>query len=135
MPKLPQSLADVSTVVKPIDEGTYAAEISEVEVTESKSKLPMVVVTYAILEGDFKGRKLTDYMVLETKKHEPNEPGLRQLKRLIVAALGEDSANSDDFDTDELQGQQVTLVIKQESYEDEGGEEQVSNRVKKVLAA
>ncbi len=135
MPKLPQSLADVSTVVKPIDEGTYAAEISEVEVTESKSKLPMVVVTYTISDGDFKGRKLTDYMVLETKKREPNEPGLRQLKRLIVAALGEDSANSDDFDTDELQGQNVTLVIKQESYEDEGGDEQVSNRVKKVLAA
>lgn len=134
MPKLPTSLADVSTKSVPLDEGTYMCEIDEVEVTESKSKLPMVVVTYKITEGDSAGRKVTDYMVLETKKHEPNEPGLRSLKRLIVAALGEDRANAEDFDTDELQGQAVTCVIKQESYE-EDGEDMISNKIKKVLAA
>lgn len=135
MPKLPQSLADVSTVVVPLTEGVYAASIDEVEVGQSKSKLPMVTVIYEISDGEFKGRKLYDYMVLETKKHEPNEAGLRQLKRLIVAALGEERADAEDFDTDELVGASVTLVVKQESYEDEGGDDQISNRIKKVMPA
>ena len=136
MPKLPQSLADVSTKVTPMPEGTYAAVIEEVEVTESKSKLPMVVVTYKITEGEFANRKLTDYMVLETKKHEPNEAGLRQLKRLIVATLGEERADAEDFDTDELQGNACTLIVKQDSYNEEGEEEEtITNKVKKVLAA
>lgn len=135
MPKLPQSLADVSTVVVPLAEGVYAASIDEVEVGQSKSKLPMVTVIYEISDGEFKGRKLYDYMVLETKKHEPNEAGLRQLKRLIVAALGEERADAEDFDTDELVGASVTLVVKQESYEDEGGDDQISNRIKKVMPA
>lgn len=135
MAKLPSSLADVSTVSKPIDEGTYQCEISEVEVKKSKSKLDMVVVEYKITEGDFAGRTVTDYMVLETKKHEPNEPGLRSLKRLIIAALGEERAAAEDFDTDELQGQTVTCVIKQDSYEDEDTEEEiVNNKVKKVFS-
>jgi uncharacterized protein DUF669 len=135
MPKLPQSLADVSTKSVPMPEGVYQAVIDEVEVGESKSKLPMVTITYRITEGEFTKRTLNDYMVLETKKHEPNEPGLRSLKRAIVAALGEDRANADDFDTDELAGQAVTLVVKQDSYEDEMDEEQISNKVKKVLPA
>lgn len=137
MPKLPSSLSDVSTTIVPMEEGTYSATISEVEVGKSKSKLDMVTITYKIQDHDqYKGRELRDYFVLETKEHEPNESGLRNLKRLIVATLGEDRANDEDFDTDELQGQQVTLVVKQDSYEDkDSGEEVVNNKVKKVLPA
>jgi hypothetical protein len=135
MPKLPSSLADVSTKVVPMEEGTYSAVIDEVELTKSKSKLDMVVVTYKIVDHEiYAKREIKDYFVLETKEHEPNESGLRNLKRLIVATVGEDRANDEEFDTDELEGQQVTLVVKQESYEADG-EEGVSNRVKKVLPA
>lgn len=138
MPKIGATLADISTVIKPIDAGSYPAEITDVEHTESKkSHVPMVAVTYTLGgDSEFKGRKITDYFTLQTTKGEPNEAGLRGLKRLIVAACGEDRANDPDFDTDELQGQPVELVIKQEQYEDEdSGETQISSKVKKVLAA
>ena len=137
MPKLPGSLADVSTTFVPMPEGSYSAIIESVDLGKSsKSKVPMITVEYKIIDNEeFKNRKLYDYFTLETKSGEPNEAGMRSLKKLIIAALGEDRANADDFDTDELEGQQVTLVVKQEQYEDEGGDEQVSNRVKKVLAA
>lgn len=136
MPKLPGSLADVSTTFVPMPEGSYSALIESVDMGKSsKSKVPMITVEYKVIDSEeFKNRKLFDYFTLETKAGEPNEAGLRSLKKLIIAACGEDRANADDFDTDELEGQQVMLVVKQESYDD-NGEEAVSNRVKKVLAA
>lgn len=135
MPKLSQGLSEVSTVIVPLPEAAYQLEIAEVEVGQSKSKLDMVTVTYKVTEGDFKGRQLRDYFVLETKEHQPNESGLRTLKRLIVASLGEDRANSEDFDTDELQGAIVTGFVKQEDYDDEAGDTQISNKIKKILPA
>lgn len=135
MPKLSQGLSEVSIVIVPLPEAAYQLEIAEVIVGQSKSKLDMVTIAYKVSEGDFKGRQLYDYFVLETKDHNPNEPGLRGLKRLIVAALNEDRANADDFDTDELQGALVTGFIKQETYEDDAGETQISNKVKKILPA
>lgn len=134
MPKLPGSLADTSTTIVPMDAGTYELEIDEVEVGKSKSKLDMVTVVYKVAEGDFKGRQIRDYFVLETKQHEANEAGLRGFKRLVVAALGEERANAEDFDTDELQGMRVTAVIKQDSYEDEDTKEEIiNNKIKKIL--
>lgn len=135
MPKLSQGLSEVSTVVVPLPEAAYQLEIAEVTVGKSKSKLDMVTVVFKVTEGDFKDRQLYDYYVLETKEHNPNESGLRNLKRLIVAALSEDRANSEDFDTDELQGAIITGFIKQETYEDEAGETQISNKIKKILPA
>ena len=137
MPKIGATLADISTIIKPIDPGSYPAEITDVEHKESKtSKVPMVSITYTLGgDSEFKGRKLTDYFTLQTTKGEPNEAGLRGLKRVIVAACGEDRANDEDFDTDELQGQVVEVVVKQETYEDESGDEQISSKVKKVLPA
>lgn len=136
MPKLGASLADISLVMKPIDEGPYAAEIGEVSNSPSKNHIPMIAITYSITEpGEFVGRKITDYFTLQTSKGEPNEAGLRGLKRVITAALSEDRANDEDFDTDELTGAAVTLYIKQEMYKDDAGDEQPSNKVKKVLPA
>lgn len=137
MPKIGATLADISTVIKPIDPGSYPAEISNVEHTTSKkSHVPMIAVEYTLGgDSEFKGRKITDYFTLQTTKGEPNEAGLRGLKRVIVAACGEDRANDEDFDTDELQGQLVEVVVKQEEYEDDQGETQVSGKIKKVLPA
>lgn len=137
MPKLPGSLADVSTTITPLPEGSYQLEIDEVEVGKSKSQLDMITVTYKLLDNaDFPNRTLRDYFVLETKKHEPNESGLRGFKRLVVASLGEERADSEDFDTDELKGAVITAIVKQEQYTDEDtGEEMVSNRIKKIIPA
>jgi hypothetical protein len=135
MPKLPSSLADVSTTIIPLPEGSYNLEVDEVTVGKSKSQLDMITVTYKLLDNEeFPNRTIRDYFVLETKKHEPNESGLRGFKRLVVAALGEERADAEDFDTDELKGATITAIIKQEQYEDEDtGEEMVSNRIKKII--
>lgn len=137
MPKIGAGLADISTKIDPLPENTYRAEIADVTHGKSKkSSVPMITVEYKLTKDNEEGggRTLYDYFTLEQTNGDVNEAGLRSLKRLIIAACGEDRANAEDFDTDELKGQLVDLVVKQEGYEDEAGDEQVSNRVKKVVA-
>ena len=136
MPKLGASLADISMKVTPITPGAHRARIAAAEMGKSKNNVPMVTLTYEITEGEFKGRKLSDYFTTQTKTGEPNEAGLRGLKRIIAATLGEDRANDDDFDTDELVGADVDVVVKQETYKDPDdptAEETIQNKVKKVV--
>ncbi len=135
MPRLGASLADISMKVVPITDGAHRASIVEAKMGKSKNNIPMVTLSYEISEGDFKGRKLSDYFTLQTNNGDANEAGLRGLKRIIAATLGEDRANADDFDTDELVGQDVEIVVKQESYTDPDTDEtSIQNKVKKVIA-
>lgn len=138
MSVLNAKLADISTKVDPIVPGAHRAQIVEVVQGKSKkSKVPMVTVTYKITDENDPNnkRELNDYFTLEQINGEPNEAGLRGLKRVIVAALGEERANAEDFDTDELKGADVEIVTKQETYKDEDtGEDDISSKVKKVIA-
>lgn len=136
MPKLGASLADISMKVEPITPGAHRARIAEAKMGKSKNNVPMVTLTYELTEGDFKGRKLSDYFTTQTKEGQVNEAGLRGLKRIIAATLGEDRAEADDFDTDELVGADVEVVVKQENYTDPDTDEtSIQNKVKKVIAA
>lgn len=148
MPKLPKGLADVSTSAPPaLPDGKYLAKIDDVEVGKSKKKKDMITVAFKLydpttVEIDGKvvqvaGRIIKNYYVLEQNNGEVNEGGYRDFKRLVIAALNsEDKANDPDFDTDELEGEDVMLVLKQDSYEDEDdGSETPTNRIKKVLSA
>lgn len=135
MPKLPASLAEVSTKSEPYPEGAYEAKITDVEVGKSKSKLDMVTVTFEVKHPETgKKREVKEYCVFETKEHGENEGGMRRFKRIVVAAVGENRANAEDFDTDEIEGEMVTVILKHEEYEDkDSGDEEVTNRIKKVL--
>jgi|SRR3982751_1482175 len=137
MSVLNAKLADISTKVEPVAVGAHRAQIKEVIQGKSKkSSVPMVTITYKINDEDdpYNKRELSDYFTLETKEGEPNEAGLRGLKRVIVAALGEDRANAEDFDTDELKGVDVEIVTIQEPYEDPDTKEtSVNSKVKKVV--
>jgi hypothetical protein len=141
MPKLGEALRDVSTTAKVPSPGIYQAQI-KVEDTKSKNQKAMTVVTYTIIGTDFDGNELKEYFVTEGKDGGYNEAALRGLKRLAVAALGEEVANSDDFDTEMLNDVTVSILVKADAYEDEdlkaagvGPEEYIiqTARVKRVL--
>ena len=44
-----------------VDDGRYVAKLSKTEFTTSRDDKPMIVTTYVILEGDFKGEKVKSY--------------------------------------------------------------------------
>lgn len=138
MAVLNAKLADISTKVEPVDDGAHRAQIKSVEQGKSKkSQVPMVTIVYKINDENdpHNKRELSDYFTLQQKDGEPNEAGLRGLKRVIVAALGEERADAEDFDTDELIGADVEIVTKQESYTDEiTNETSVNGKVRKVIA-
>lgn len=118
MPKLGEALRDVSTAAKAPTPGIYVAQI-KVEDTKSRNNKDMTVVTYTIIGTEFDGNELKEYFVTEGKDGGYNEAALRGLKRLAIAALGEEVANSDEFDTEMLNDVTVSVIVKADSYEDE----------------
>jgi Protein of unknown function (DUF669)/SAP domain len=92
----------------PIPVGLYKMKIAKLEEKESKSGNPMLELELEVPSGDFKGRKVWDYIVL----NEGSEWKLRQL----VDALGLKAKGS--LDTNKMQGEVLLVRIKHESNED-----------------
>lgn len=120
MAKVRASLKDVSTQYQPIEPATYEVEV--VECTETVKEDDRVYYTIkAEIKGvfedgvstasDYDKRKITDFIHIHTRDGEINEVGLIQLKRWAEATVGEDRANDDDFDTDEMIGQRCMADI------------------------
>lgn len=104
----------------PLEEGVYHLQIAKVEEKESSTGNPMLAIEYDVL--DVAGnRKLWDNYVLIDKC-------LWKLKELFDA-LGVDTANIVEMDVQELVGMEVQAKVVQETYN-----ENVMNRVKKIMA-
>lgn len=117
MARIQASLADVSTEFKPVDPDVYESEIDGVEEVKEDEKIHYIVTHQIKSPGDFFNRKLKDYIYIHKKNGELNEFGLSQLKRYFEATVGEDRANSEDADTDELIHQHLRIQVGMEEYE------------------
>lgn len=144
MPELGTPLADISLKFQVLPESSYRLKIPEIEMTKTKKKpeRKMIVVKFQVDDDqhtdpdsgkNLKGSTFKEYFVIEDKDLKPSEPGLRNLKRLIQACLGDDRANASDFNTDELKGAVCWAIVKIESGEDDSGEEQTNNRIKRYI--
>lgn len=69
-----------------IPKGTYPAVVDELEFGDSQSGNPMVSVKYKIVEGEYEGRVVFDYWVLQGKGA---EFGLGKLKKFLTRIVPE----------------------------------------------
>lgn len=102
-----------------LDEGTYAATIKKAETKNSSTGKPMLVVLF---EENETGTGLFENFLL-------TEEAAWKLKQL-ASAVGLDTSEISELDTDELIGVEVKIKVIQEAYQDE-----LKNRIKKILAA
>lgn len=137
------SLADVSTDFKPLDPGIYTFDIEKVEEVPSKDDEDTIIayrIRNKVLEPlDSEGRVFSDYINIVTKKNEPNEVGLANLKRYFEVCFGKEEVagwSDEDYDTDRLVGRQWKGQLDIQSYTKEGEvEPRRNNRIKAMEAA
>lgn len=134
MPRLGEALRDISTEVRVPDDGRYTAELSVTDTKSKKSKKDMTVFTFKVIGTEFDGLEVIERFVTEgDQPGSYNERGLRGLKKMAMAVVG-DRVNDPDFDTAELDGTLVEILVKRDSYEDEDTKEEVPQaRVKLIL--
>lgn len=124
-PRINASMKDVSTDFNPIEPGIQRCEIVEVKEvtndgpplrTEYHVKCKVLEIIENGKEEDV-GRTFTDRIYIHKKDGELNELGIAQLKRYFEVTVGDERANAEDADTDELIGGQFRVQTKFESYE------------------
>jgi hypothetical protein len=134
----------ISSSFQALEDGEYQCAVTEIEEKETReNKLPMLALTLSVQDPnhpDQEGHPLYDYIVLMTKKGQPNRVGLGQIKAYAEAIIGVDAANNPEgIDVDDLKNGTVLAVVKQRSYnkknEDgsDSGEQQVTNEIVKIL--
>lgn len=135
MPLIPGGLADVSLKVDPIPAATYDAVISEFGYLTAGTGAKMFKSVVQIDGGEYDKRVIYENIVIENKDGKRNEPGLRRLKNIIAQIFDEDTANSEDFDTDHLVGKKVKIEVIQKQGKDQDDNPQTENRIKRFAAA
>jgi len=107
----PQVHGDFDAAVNVIDPGKYSARIDKIE--EMQSKTPdhkdYWAVTFTITQEPFIGRKVWANIMLQANS-------LWKLRQL-AEACGIDMAGKQDFDSEELLGQEVGVAVVTENYE------------------
>lgn len=138
MPKVRGSLADVSTEFQPVEPDTYVLELKECkEVVHDDDRVHYEVLSEikglydggAETPSDFDGRKIRDFIHIHTKDGELNEYGLINLKRYAEATVGEERANDEDFDTDEMLNSQFVAEVYIDEYQG-----RKNNKIKNIVA-
>lgn len=116
--------------LKPIDEGAYPARVVDVGAVTEGPKAHYLPVQLEITEGAHEGRKFYQNLPIEGK-------GAGIFIDFINKALGTDHDVDEiedlDFDTDDLQGAEVTIHIKNEEYPKGSGE--IRSGIQKVTKA
>ena len=141
MPKIKASMKDVSTDFSPIEPGVYKLEVQSVEEHEDEQtgrihyeiQSKIVAAEDGGNEDDV-GRNFRDRIHIHKKDGELNQMGLAQLKRYFEVTVGEDRANADDADTDELVNQQFLgqLTIRKFTQEDNLTGEKVERQTNEI---
>lgn len=115
-----------------IEPGTYKAKITDVEFKNSKSSgNPMIVPKFAVQVGD-KERPRSAYLVITGE----GAYGFDQLLRatgfdeMADKYKAKDGGAKPDFDTDELIGQELNVVIEADTYNG-----QLRDKIKSFLRA
>lgn len=137
MPKVRGTMADVSTTYEPIDPDTYEMKVAGVE-EKQLSKKPerwmYTVKSQVDMPGtDHHGKPVYTRITIHKKDGDVNEIALAELKRFFEVTVGEDRANADDADTDELLQQRFLGEVIIRHWEDEAtGREGDSNEFKAI---
>ena len=137
MARIQGSLAHVSTEFEVYEPDTYTMQIKKVEVKTKddenggKDTRVQYIITLEFADGEYKGRKLMDFIEYHKKDGEINPIGQIQLKRYFEAVVGEERANEDDLDTDELLDGDVLVELKISSYTKDGKEKK-NNKITSV---
>lgn len=140
MPKVGAGMAQVSTQFVPVEPDTYLVTLKKPSF-KSEGGRDQYTVQAAIVNGEETGaqnagRTIFDNISMHKKDGTANEVGESQLKQYIEAAFPEskewDEERWADFDTDELDGRQIQMVVIIEP--DKNDPEVKRNRVKKKLS-
>lgn len=134
----------ISSSFAALEAGEYQAVLTEIEEGETKeNKLPQVIFTFEVNDPNHPthtGHVVKQYIVLQTKKNQPNKIGLGQIKAVAEAVLGQEAANSPEgIDLEDLKNGTVLLVLGQRSYNkknqdgSDSGEQGVTNEINKIL--
>lgn len=113
----------------PIEPGTYPAKITEVESTTSKSSGNPMIVVHLDINVNGKSRIRKAYLVITGE----GAYGLDQLLRAVGFESDADNfknGKGGSFDTDNLVGQDVNVVIESDTYQG-----QMRDRVQSFLKA
>ncbi len=136
-PTISVPMSDVPDESKPVEPGRYTVEVVEPpEVKRNfKDTGDVLVLSMKILdEGVFEGRTITDRLSTTSTKEFPRI----KLKNLRVAGgegewNGEQWIVSDKFVTEELVGKTFEVVLKTDTYQQDG-ETRETTRVGKYIA-
>jgi hypothetical protein len=117
--------------MSPTEPGTYPAKITECPFQTSKAGNPMIVPVFEIKVGDSTKTRRT-FLVTEGK----GTAGFDALLRAChFDKLADQYRNGEQvpFDTDQLIGQELNVVIDQEMYAPEGGTPEPRDRIKTFM--
>lgn len=139
-PKVGASMANVSTTFVPVPPDTYLVTLEKpgFKVKEGRAAYTMQskIISGEETGAEHTGRTVFDNISMHKKDGTDNDVGASQLKRYIEAASPESKEWSEEeweeYDTDQLAGAQVQLVVIIEP--DEKDPEIKYNRVKRVVS-
>lgn len=125
-------LTQVSTTREPLPEGDYVVTILESEMNGNT----LVMKTRIEEPSEFAGRQFWDWINYIQNDGKINQISLEHIKRYLEAVYGKDSPESNQPDTDVLNGHQVKLYLVIDEYKAKGSDEtKRNNKVKKILPA
>lgn len=142
MPKVKGSLADVQTEYVLIEPEVYEMKVDKIEAEEGEKTpdYPEGQFTYIVISrvdqpGDEHHNKpIRDYINWFKKGGDVNEYSKINLKRYFEAIVGEERANEEDLDTDELIGGRFQAEVYIDSYTRKDGSEGKSNKLRNITS-
>lgn len=126
MPRIKVNLDEIPEGFEIMEPGKYLAKVTDIEEEESASGNPMLVWTWSIAEGDYKGKELKSFTSLQ-------DHALFGLKEHLTAFGLEGDL---DFDTEKLMGKKARLTVTKTTIKSKNtGDDIEVNRVNAVSAA
>jgi hypothetical protein len=108
-----------------VPKGKYSVVVSSAEAKDASTGTRMLVLTLEVTDGEHKGVKLMDNLMLEGK-------GADRTKQALKALLGDTPA--EDFDTDDLIGAVAEVFITHRVWEEsDGGDGEERARITKYF--
>lgn len=117
-----------------LPDGQYVVEIDAVEDGVSKNSDPMMKVTLRVTDGEFKNRKVWDYIIISAN---PESKGwnIRWRAKMFLKAIGEQHVgDSFEWDSDNWPYKKCAVEVVHETQKDGKYAGQVQAKVKSYLS-
>jgi hypothetical protein len=122
--QLPQNIheAEPWNEADRVPPGVYGAKVVEAEDTKSKNGNPMIVLTWRILDGEWRGAELKDYVTVI----ESTAGRIVALLQALQFAIPPDGL----LDPKALEGKSAVIVCRNDPYVGQDGEMRDSTKIK-----